>query len=150
MEPCSSLAQGEAACQHKYHLACDHNSCLRGPGPRGSTAGPGRARGLPRGHMQAVQLNLQRKESGQQPCLSPGPLAGQKHAWQICHLTGLILISLHQLSQLSPLKSVPAEKAAEVKSCRHAPHSGWAPWLGRQPHCLQHSAAFRAQQGPGL
>ena len=60
--------------------------------------------------------NLRRKESGRLPCLSPGPPAARKLAWQTCHRKGWLLISLRQLSRLFPRRSVPAREG-QVRLC---------------------------------
>ena len=60
--------------------------------------------------------NLRRKESGRLPCLSPGPPAAPKLAWQTCHQKGWLLISLRQLSRLFPRRNVPARER-QVRLC---------------------------------
>lgn len=109
MECCSSLPPGAAGWPHKYHAAWDKHS---GPCPR-----PRRGLETPRGPYPTCLVDLQRKGSGPRPCLSPGPPAGWKRAWQTCHPKGSLLVSRLQLIRLFPPTSVPGKKAAELESC---------------------------------
>ena len=81
---------------------------------------PSRAQTLPWGNM-----NLLRKKSGWQPCLSPGPPAGQKLPWETCLWKRSFLISLHQLSQL--FSSVGKEYTCGAGDPSSIPGSGRSP-----------------------
>ena len=70
-------------------------------------------------------MNLLRKKSGWQPCLSPGPPAGQKLPWETCLWKRSFLISLHQLSQL--FSSVGKESTCSAGDPSSIPGSGRSP-----------------------